>query len=67
MPTFPCVHLSSLQPSRCLIGRTAPRDCRSGCAGYDDGLAEAERVRWDLWARIQREAPRPEYPFPIGD
>jgi hypothetical protein len=54
----PCRHHASTWPSRCLIGRAAPRDCGLGCAGYSEDLAAAisldpaERTRCEIWTRV---------------
>jgi hypothetical protein len=56
--TLPCRHFASTEPSRCLIGRGAPRDCALGCAGYSEDLAaaisleEADRTRCEVWTRV---------------
>lgn len=60
LPHAPCLHFSGVAPSRCLIGRDAPRDCNAGCAAYDDGagltdpsaLDESERTRCEIWTRV---------------
>lgn len=56
--TDPCLHFIHAEISRCLIGRTAPRDCATGCAAYAAdsastlSLHEHERTRCEIWSRV---------------
>ena len=55
----PCAHFAATLPSGCLVGRSAPRDCREGCAAYDIVLDPAERTPCEtclparqVWTRV---------------
>ena len=56
--TATCLHFSGIMPSRCMVGRTAPRDCAVGCAAYEADMINAmsldrdKRTRAQVWARI---------------
>ena len=57
-PDAPCVQFFGIQPSHCLVGRDAPRDCAQGCPAYDADMLSAlslhpdERTRCEVWTRV---------------